>query len=633
MEQALNMTVGGLLQGSAFAVVALGLSLIFRVTGVINLAQGSFCILGALTFHTLSSLAGLPLPLAALLAVAATTAVGFALGAAVFVPALDRLPNSGMLMMTVGLMTLLEGFAIVVWGSEPYAIAPFSGEAPLVILGLRVPTQGLWIAGVSAAIVAASGWGLARTATGKALLACAENPVAAQLLGIDVRRLTVLSFALTALIGAVGGIAVAPIMSVQYDTGRFFTNAGFIAVVIGGLGSLVGAVAGGLLLGVAQQLAAGYVSTLFSTGLALGLLLVALLLRPQGLFAVGPAPRGDVRKDGRVHGPIVRFAGRGSAAGGLLLLGVLALLPVLVDSWMLSSCIIVLILFIAVLGLDVVMGYTGQVNLGQAGFMAIGGYAAAILATDHGWSPLPATLAGAVLALVVAVALALVTIRLRGIYLALATLTFGLLVDSLAVGLTGVTGGPSGLVGIPSFRIGAVEFATPEAMYYLVLGIVVLLLAALSGLVRSSFGRALQAIRTDQLAAGALAIDVVRHKIAAFAISAVLGSLAGSLYAFHFHFLAPEMVGTARSFELIAMLVIGGEGTLFGGLVGAALITLMPTIFQPLAAYKVMAEGLLLVLVFRYLPEGLLGAVVHRLGTIGFNPVRKPRSAPVGDVS
>ena len=118
-----------------------------------------------------------------------------------------------------------------------------------------------------------------------------------------------------------------------------------------------------------------------------------------------------------------------------------------------------------------------------------------------------------------------------------------------------------------------------------------ILIAALLGGMRSSFGRALNAIRTDQTAAAALGINVPRYKMAAFAISAMLASLSGSLYAFDFHFLSPEMVSTPRSFEMIAMLIVGGEGTLIGGLPGAALITLLPTVFQPFALYKTLAEG------------------------------------------
>ncbi len=614
MNQAIQIVIGGLVQGSVFAVIALGLSLVYRVTGIINLAQGGFCILGALLFYTLGAELGWPVPLAFAAAAAGTISFGLALGAASFVPALARLPNSSMLMLTAGLLTFIEGLALVIWGSQPYAVPPFSGEQPIVLLGIRIPSQGLWIIGVSGLIILSAWYLLARTALGKALTACAENPMAARLMGVDVARLTWLSFGLTALIGGIGGIVAAPIVSLQFDTGRFFTNAGFIAVAIGGMSSFAGAVAGGLFLGVAEQLAAGYLSSLFSNALALGLLLVTLLWRPQGLFMIGRARRSDVRDEQRVYRAIVRFRGATALlAGGAVLAGLAALPAFIGEGGLLGSLVITFILFIAVLGLDVLMGYAGQVSLGQAAFMAIGGYTAAILATDYGVSPLLGTIAGMVLSLACAVVLSLVTMRLRGAYLALATLTFGLLVDSLTVGLTGVTGGPSGLVGIPSFAIGPVVFATPTAMYYLVLAIIVVLVAALLGGMRSSFGRALQAIRSDQTAAAALGIDVPRHKMAAFAISAALGSLSGSLYAFDFHFLAPEMVSTPRSFEMIAMLVVGGEGTLVGGLLGAALITLLPTIFQPFAVYKTMAEGALLVLAFQYLPDGIFGTAVRLL--------------------
>ena len=602
--------VGGLLQGSVFAIVALGFALVYRVTGVINLSQGAFCIVGALTMYTLEVTLGWPAPLAALGGVVGTTLLGTALGAATFVPALSRLPNSSMLMLTAGLLTLIEGAVLVVWGSEPYDLPAFSGEAPLDILGVRVSTQGFWIAGMAMIVILVLWYVLSRTMLGKQLRACAENPLAARLMGIDVARMTLLSFAMAAMIGAIGGIVVAPITSLQFDSGQFFTIFGFIAVATGGMGSFIGAVVGGLVLGVSEQLAAGYVSSLFSDGLAVMLLLLILLWRPSGLFATGVVRRQDVRDEQRVQLGIVRFRGRDTALFGALAVAALVALPWVVpqSSGLLSSLVITGILFIGVLGLDILMGYAGQVSLGQGGFMAIGGYTAAILAVKYGWPPLAGTAAGIVLSVLCALVLSLTTMRLRGVYLALATLAFGLLVDSLATGMMDVTGGPSGLVGIPAFSIGSISFASPLSMYYLVLMLMIALVLLLLGGVRSSFGRVLKAIRTDQMAAAALNIDVARYKVVAFAISAALASLSGSLYAFYFHYLAPEMVNTSRSLEMITMLVIGGEGTLVGSLVGVALLTLLPEIFQPFALYKRLAEGALLVLTFQYLPAGIYGS-------------------------
>jgi branched-chain amino acid transport system permease protein len=263
------------------------------------------------------------------------------------------------------------------------------------------------------------------------------------------------------------------------------------------------------------------------------------------------------------------------------------------------------------MGLDVLMGYAGQVSLGQAGFMAIGGYTSGYLAINYSLPSLLSIFAGIGMSLACALILSVVTLRLRGLYLALATLAFGLLVDSCAVGFLDITGGPSGLVGIPSFSVAGFEFATPRAMYFVVLALDVIILAGLAGAMRSGFGRALKAIRSDQMAAAALGINIIRYKLAAFLISVTLASLAGSMYAFFFNFLSPEMVGTGRSLELVAMLIVGGESTLLGGLFGALLLTLLPTVFQPLAIYKTFASGALLVASFLYLPQGLYGAMVQ----------------------
>jgi branched-chain amino acid transport system permease protein len=296
---------------------------------------------------------------------------------------------------------------------------------------------------------------------------------------------------------------------------------------------------------------------------------------------------------------------------------VLLLLPqVLEPAGLTQSFVISGIFFIAVLGLDLLMGYGGQVSLGHAGFMAIGGYTAGILTTRYELAPILGLVGGLVLSLGTALVLSLVTARLRGLYLALATLGFGLLVDSLTVGLSDITGGPSGLVGIPSFSIGGYVFADSVANYYLVWGAALAALLLSLNLVRSGYGRALQAMRADQTAARALGIAVPRYKITVFLISAGFASIAGSLYAFDFHFLSPEMVNTSRSLEMVTMLVVGGQSTLVGPLFGATLITTLPTLVQPLAAVKTLAEGALLVLILLYAPGGIFGLLAQGAGRL-----------------
>ncbi|MDE3102834.1 MAG: ABC transporter permease [Chloroflexota bacterium] len=612
MQQAIEILVGGLLSGAIYALVALGLTLVYRVAGILNLAQGAFVVLGALAFYSLETSAGWPI-VPALVAAAAGVAVVAVVVALVAVrPALGRLSIGGILILTAGILTFFQGVALVIWGSNPYAIPAFSGEAPIVVLGVHVPTQGVWIVAALAVTDLALALVLARTTFGKALRACGENPVAASLMGIDVARMTVLAFAVAAALGALAGAIVGPLTALAFDTGSFFTNAGFIAVALGGIGSFLGAIAGGLLLGVAEQIAAGYVSSLFSPTLAFVILLAVLVLRPDGVLGAR-ARRIDVPQAFERATPVLRFGGRGGAAIFAVLAVLVGVAPLVLErTGLVASLVIAGVFVLALLGLDVLMGYAGQVSLGHAAFMAIGAYATALLVMRAGLPPLVATAAALVLTLVVGAAVSGVVARLRGLYLALATLAFGLLVDSVLVGAADQTGGPSGLTGIPSFSLGALSVHGDVASYYLVWIVVAVVGVLLVDLARSDFGRALQAIRADQTAARALGIPVARYKTYAFVIAAGCASLAGSLYAFDFHYLAPDLVSTPRSLELVTMLVVGGQGTLVGPLLGAVVLTLLPAVVQPLAAYKTVVEGALLVAVLLYLPGGLAGILAWR---------------------
>jgi ABC-type branched-subunit amino acid transport system permease subunit len=612
MTAALAITIGGLVQGSVFALVAIGFALVYRVTGTVNLAQGAFVVLGALATYSFEVTLGWPVALAALAALAVAALAGYVIAVAVFAPGLRRLPPSGMVILTGGLLTLFEGAALLVWGSQPYQLPPFSGYVPVAIGGVHVPTQAFWDVAITAVVIAVLWYVLQRTTFGKALRACAENPNAATLMGIDVERVRVFSYVAAAVLGALSGIAIGPVISLQFDGGRFFTVYGFISVAIGGMGSFVGALLGGLGLGVLQQLGAAYVSSIFATTLAIGLLIVVLVWRPNGLFG-----RGARREDNRASaahpiGVRARLDPRTARIAVIAAAVVLALLPAVAGGGTLSSLSIAGIVFIAVMGPDVLMGYAGQISLGHAAFVAIGGYGAAIATVRYGLPPLAGIATALVASLVCAVVLSLITVRLRGIYMALATLAFGLLVDSLTIGLSDLTGGPSGLTGVPHFAIGGYAFTDPRANYYLVWGVALAIFVALANLLRSDFGRALRAIRTDQTAAMALGIDVPRYKLYAFLISAACASIAGSLYAFYFQFLSPEMVSTPRSLEYVTMLIIGGEGSLAGPLLGVLLLVLLPTAIQPLNQAKTLFSGAVLVAGLLLLPEGLLGIITAR---------------------
>lgn len=616
-----NIIINGIITGSIYVLLAIGFSLVFSVSGVLNLAQGAFVTLGALVLYTLLVVAHWPLPLALVGSVVLVAGVAAMMEWWVIRPALGHISHTNLLMLMGGFLTFFEGAAFLIWGSTPYSLPPFSGQRPWHLGQLFIPTQAVWVVGSAVIIVIALWWGLTRTTWGKALRACAANPQAARLMGIPVDRLVLVTFAASGALGAIAGAMFVPLTSLDFTTMANYTNAGLIAVTLGGLGNFLGSIIGGLSLGTAEQLLSGYVSSLFSTALSILALMAFLVWRPQGFLGRVQGNRVDV-----VTTTTSRFFFLPRLPKrwnwGLAIAWALAMLALpygLAGSGLLRLVNITGIFTLTVIGLDVLTGVAGQVSLGQAGFMAIGGYTAAILTLQGHWPPVLAIVAGVIFSIIVAIILSFASGRVRGMYLAVLTLAFGIFVEALGNGLQ-ITGGPSGLIGIPSFTIAGISFASNVHFYYLIWGLVGVALVVLANLVRTGRGRAWRVLHLDQTGAQALGVDLRRAKMQAFVVAAVLASVAGSLYGFYFHYLAPTMVGSSASLEMMTMMVVGGAGSLIGPVIGTALLAFLPQISQTLAAWEPLMDGLLLVVFLRYLPGGLYGAFVT-----GLSKLTRPR--------
>jgi branched-chain amino acid transport system permease protein len=282
MSELLQFLFSGLTVGAVYALVALGFTLVYMASDVVNFAQGEFVMLGGMTTVFLMAL-GLPLPLAAVLAVAAATLVGLALHRLAIAPARDASVVT-LIVITIGASIGLRGLAQLLFDKQLHLLPSFSGDAPVSVLGATILPQSFWVMGGGAVIVALLWAFLDRTLTGKAVLATAGNRLAARLVGIDTRKIIGLSFALSAAIGAVAGILAAPITFTSYDIGTMLALKGFAAAMLGGMGSPVGAVAGGLLLGLIEALAAGYLSSTYKDAVAFLVILAVLLALPGGLF-------------------------------------------------------------------------------------------------------------------------------------------------------------------------------------------------------------------------------------------------------------------------------------------------------------------------------------------------------------
>jgi branched-chain amino acid transport system permease protein len=282
MAELLQFVFSGLTVGAIYALVALGFTLIYKASDIINFAQGEFVMLGGMTTVFVAH-AGVPLPLAALTAIIATTAIGLALHRFAIEPARGA-TSVALIMITIGASIFLRGTAQIVFDRRFHSLPPLLGADPIQFGGAALLPQSLVVLATATVIVVVLWLFIERTILGKAVIATSANRLAARLVGVDTRRIVALSFAVSAAIGAIAGVLITPITLTSYDAGTLLALKGFAAAMLGGIGSAPGAVVGGLLIGMFEALAAGYISSNYKDAVAFLIILIVLVAIPQGLF-------------------------------------------------------------------------------------------------------------------------------------------------------------------------------------------------------------------------------------------------------------------------------------------------------------------------------------------------------------
>lgn len=278
----MQFVFSGLTTGAVYALAALGFTLIYNASGVINFAQGDFLMISAMVAAVLLG-RQLPYGAAAAVGVASAVAIGLLLYQFAIKPAGDTSVVS-LIIITIGASIFIQGVAQVVLGKNQQVLPSFSGDTPIHIGGALVLPQTLWVLATAAVLVALCAAFFRYSLLGKATLAVAANKLAAQSVGIPTSRILLLSFGLSALLGAVAGLVAAPITTTVYDIGLMLGMKGFVAATLGGLGSGVGAIVGGLIVGLLEALVAGYVSSAYKDAVPFVLIIVILLVMPHGLF-------------------------------------------------------------------------------------------------------------------------------------------------------------------------------------------------------------------------------------------------------------------------------------------------------------------------------------------------------------
>lgn len=289
LEQLLQFLITGVTVGSTYALVGLGFAIIYNASDVVNFAQGEFVMIAAMTAISLLT-AGVPYVPALLGAVVVTVCIGMMLEKFAIEPARGASVVT-MIIITIGASIFLRGAALLIWGKDFHALPPFTGAEPIRVAGATVLPQSLWVMGITAGLVLLVRYFFTRTEVGKAVLACSCNKTAAQLVGINVRLILLMAFALSALLGGMAGLMIAPITFMSYGAGIMLALKGFAAAILGGMGNSMGAVAGGLLLGVLESLGAGFISSGYKDAIAFVIILIVLFVKPSGLFGRASSER------------------------------------------------------------------------------------------------------------------------------------------------------------------------------------------------------------------------------------------------------------------------------------------------------------------------------------------------------
>ena len=624
IELFFSQVVNGLAIGQVYALIALGFSLVFGVSNLINFAQGALFMLGA--FFAFSGVVwfGWPLPLAALVSIGLVTLLGVLLEDLALRP-LENGPYIAPVLSTLAIAIIVDQLAEIIWSPEGQAFPMPFGEVTFFLGSAYLTSTDIVIFCFGAAVAIALTWFLNHSWTGRTIRATAQDRDAAAQLGVRTATVRKFAFGLAGTLGAISGILVALYFkSVFPQMGMPFALKGFSAALLGGLTSIPGAVLGGMLLGIVETLASAYIGEGYRDLIAFSLLLVFLLFRPQGLLGDGrlTALGGSSAASGSMPTTSLLASASSQRAAhrvielpswGFLIIGFgLLLLPLLISStYLLQAVLYGMIFALLAASVTLISGTLGVLALGHAAYYGLGAYSIAVLGHTYGWPTEWAFPAAVLLTAVVSVITALPLYRLSGHTAALGTLAIGQIGFLVFMTWLSVTRGPMGFLNIPAPQFewfGGWRLATVQQKYGFAAVVVALALFLMQRLQDSDLGRVWRGIREDKLAAHSAGIPVRRYLLLAFAVSGAAAGAAGGLFAYVQNVISPDSFNIAASLLILTMAVLGGLGNITGAALAGFVLTLLPELLRPLAEWRMIVYGVFLLFVLRVRPQGLLGA-------------------------
>jgi len=590
----------GLAGASVLFFIAAGLSLIFGVTKIVNFAHGSFYMLGAYIAYSLTEIlgaSGFGFWPSILISALAVGAIG-ALAEITVLKPVYRAPPLFQLLVTFGLVLIIQDLALLVWGPQDRLGPRAPGLSGAVdLMGTLVPSYDFFLIAAGPIVLGLVWLLLNKTRWGVLVRAATEDREMAAALGIDQRLLFTGVFFLGSALAGLGGALQLPKGGADLMMDLTVIAPAFVVVVVGGMGSLVGAYVAAVVIGLAN--AFGVVLLPQATLVLMFLVMAAvLLLRPHGLFG-----RPEREERGQAPGAGYPQSGRREKAIWLLILAVGLLLPFAQDEFILVLATDIAVAALFATSLHFLLGPAGLVSFGHAAYFAIGAYGAALIAQHVDGSGMELALAAApALAGAAALLFGWFCVRLSGIYFAMLTLAVAQIVWSLCVQWTGLTGGDDGILGLwPSAWA-----ESRTAYYYLTLALCFAAILLLRHAVHAPFGFALRAGRDARERAEAIGVDVTRQQWFAFALAGAAAGLAGALFIFSKGSIFPDEAAIPRSVDALVMVLLGGVGNLAGPVLGSVVFTVLHDQLSRFEQWRLLL-GTVIILVSILAPGGLSG--------------------------
>lgn len=599
----LDLLIAGLINGNAYALVALGLSLVIGVANVVNFAHGSLFAIGAMVGWLVTTQMSLPLWVGALAAIVVTALLGYLINLVAVRPFAGRAPIAAVL-STIAVMIVLDNLNQMIFGPE---VRRFDSGLPPVTFTIGGLTFGLIdviILSTSVVMMLVLAAALKFTKIGRAIRATSQDRDAAAQMGVPVNRVQSIAFMVASGLGGLAGVLVAAYFTTIAPTQGFQIGlAGIAAATLGGLGSLVGAVVGGLVLGVVEAFGVGLWGDSVRSLITFGVLLAVLWIRPEGLFGKRTIKREPLTGTFFSQARPIRM--RRWQVAVLIALAVVPAIPGVFNGYIVQVGIQIIAFAMIALSMTVIGGAAGQLSLGQAGPVALGAYTAALLMKNLGVPFVPAALIAGFVAAVLVALLAAPSWKLSGHYPAIATLATGAAISALLLIATPITGGGSGLSMIPLPDVFGAVLSTPTALYALGLGMLLVLILVVHLLNRSHLGLWWRAIRDDETAARAAGITTPQYKSLAFGVGGLIAGVGGAYWAAQFGYLDPKIFSPNLSFQIVIIAVLGSMLRPFGAVLGAIVMVGGLELFRAAAETRLLVYGIVLLLLVRFRPQGL----------------------------